>query len=160
VNLYHKGAGYFAKDWFSAVPIEMKAMSRIDFLGYVSRVYVRQDRSDVFSSELTIAAEAGRIFDGISPTQPPPTSVRQIFAISLVRGSSVTPKENDDDRGTRDPLLRFFLRMFLYSSSIAAVSPKVTFFRVILNTLFKGHKYLCGRSLNEVVQHQRSPFSG
>ena len=31
-------------------------MSRIDFLGYVSRVYVRQDRSDVFSSELTIAA--------------------------------------------------------------------------------------------------------
>ena len=50
-------------------------MSRIDFLGYVSRVYVRQDRSDVFSSELTIAAEAGRIFDDISPTQPPPTSV-------------------------------------------------------------------------------------
>src|SRR6266404_2479146 len=41
VNLYHKGAGYFAKDWFSAVPIEMKAMSRIDFLGYVAERQLR-----------------------------------------------------------------------------------------------------------------------
>ena len=82
------------------------------------------------------------------------------FKRSLLSGSSVTPKENDDDRGLEIPFFVSFLELFLYSSSIAAVSPKVTFFRVILNTLFKGHKYLCGRSLNEVVQHQRSPFSG
>src|ERR1700730_12495522 len=44
VNLYHNGAEYFAKDWFSAVPIAMKALSRFDFLGYVNRVYDRQDR--------------------------------------------------------------------------------------------------------------------
>src|SRR5580700_3803535 len=29
VNLYHNGAEYFAKDWFSAVPIEMKALAEL-----------------------------------------------------------------------------------------------------------------------------------
>ena len=83
----------------------------------------------------------------------------KISALRCFWGSSVRPKENDDDQGLETPS-SFLSLEFLFSSSIAAVSPKVTFFRVILNTLFKGHKYLCGRSLNEVVQHQRSPFSG
>jgi hypothetical protein len=69
-------------------------------------------------------------------------------------------KKTTTIEGLDIPFFISFLEYSYFLLPLLLSHPKVTFFRVILNTLFKGHKYLCGRSLNEVVQHQRSPFSG